>query len=90
MADSLHVAYVENALGDLGRFQMLKRVGWIWKSSRAIALRSGRWIVLPWLVLLLLSCVALGLKSLLLPRARDLRFLLGGREFLCLLVSEKG
>lgn len=74
--------FADNALPEMGRLEMLRRVNWIWRSARLIALRSGRWSAIPWLALGALCCLALSVKTLIVPDSHDLRLLLGGREFL--------
>lgn len=76
-------------LPDMNRRQIWRRIAWIWKSTRAIALHSGRWSVAPWLALFAVIGFLLGLKTLFAPNSRSLRLLLGGRDFVSFLVADR-
>jgi len=76
-------------LPEMNRREIWRRIVWIWKSARMIALRSGRWTAAPWLALFALVGLGLGFKTLLIPNSYDLRLLLGGRDFLSFLVADR-
>lgn len=86
-ADETQQAFTDSRLPPLGRMEILRRVAWIWKSARVMALRSGRWSALPWIVLIAGLCCAVVVKTLISPNSHNLRIILGGREFVLFLVA---
>lgn len=87
--EALLIDFAGKGLPEMNRRQIWRRIGWIWKSTRTIALHSGRWSVAPWLALFALIGFILGLKTLFSPNSHNLRLLLGGRDFVSFLVADR-
>ncbi len=85
--EALQRELAENGMPPLSRREIWRRINWIWKSSRFLALQSGRPLPAAAVPILWVAAVLLSLKTLILPRAHDLRVLLGGKEFLYYLVG---
>ncbi len=85
--EALQAEFVETGIPPLGRRELLQRINWIWKTARVTALSSGHLPAIFGLALVWFLAVLLAIKSLLFPKAYDLRILLGGKEFVFYLVS---
>lgn len=87
--EALQAEFVETGIRRLSRRGIWERINWIWKSARVTALSSKHLpaiigLSMVWILAFLIAC-----KTLLAPRAYDLRILLGGKEFVFYLVSGK-
>ncbi len=85
--EALQAEFVETGILPLGRRELLQRINWIWKTARVTALSSGHLPAIVGLTLVWFLAVLIALKSVLMPKAYDLRILLGGKEFVFYLVS---
>ena len=82
--------FLSEGLPDFGRPEIWYRMGWIWKETRAWAVRSGSFFALACLAFFGVLYTGLWLKTLLWPDSHDLRVLLGGRSFFLQLLHRKG
>ncbi len=80
--NQINKVFVQGSLEPMGRREVFRNVTWIWKSARVVTLRSGRFALVPWLLLFWLTCLCVVAKTVLAPNSRDLGILLGGHEFL--------
>ncbi len=87
--EALEAEFVETGIRRLSRRGVWKRINWIWKSARVTALGSGHLPAIIGLSIVWVLAILIALKTLIAPRAYDLRILLGGKEFVFYLVSGK-
>lgn len=85
--ESLEAEFVATGIRALNRHGIWRRINWIWKSARVTALSSGHFPAIIGLSILWVLAVILTVKTFFIPRAYDLRILLGGKEFVFYLVT---
>lgn len=81
--------FVSQSMPERGRREIWLRMGWIWKETRALVLRSRSLAGFVSLGLFALLYIFFWFKTLVWANARDLRLLLGGRGALLYVLQER-
>ncbi len=87
--EALQEELARQGFSRLNRRQIWRRVNWIWKSARVIALNSGHLPAIAGLAVVGVLAALVAFKTILLPKAADLGAVLGGKEFIFYLVSSR-
>lgn len=86
--DALYRVFAARGLPKLGRCELLRHITWIWKSTRFVALRSGRWSAAVGLFCFAHLCALLAFKTLVYADSHDLRLLFGARDLISYLALD--
>ncbi len=86
---ALYEQFSNGTVPHLERRDVWQFVGWFWRYTRFVALRSGKLLALCWLAFYAVSCVAVMAVNLVRPHPHSLRLLLGGCDFVTFSVAPR-